>query len=84
MQSKDTSNIVHKTQNEDKQIKEQKSENRKDDQHGPHQSAQVFEKGKQFLFLIRHPHGVTHIVKPCKGRWEEEFEDTKGVIRICI
>ena len=68
MQSKDTSNIVHKTQNEDKQTKEQKSENRKDDQHGPHQSALVFVKGKQFLFLIGHPHGVTHIVKPYKSR----------------
>ena len=51
MQSEDTNNILHKTQNENKQIKEQNSKNREDERHEPHQSAQVFEKGKQFLFL---------------------------------
>ena len=37
VQSRDTGNIGHKTQNEDKQNKKYNTQNLKDEQHGPHQ-----------------------------------------------
>jgi len=40
--SKDTGNIRHKTQNEDKQSKTITTQKTKDEQHGPHQTGYRF------------------------------------------
>ena len=71
--------LAHNTQNEDKQNKNLTQKIKKMSNMNLTKTSvvtYVLAKGKQFLSLLRHP--------PCYSYCQEEFEDTKGAIIICI